>query len=323
MRTTVFSLVLFTLSPSIALAQGAGSQAEAQALFEAGRKLMDQGKYAEACLKLEASQKLDPGAGTLLNLASCYEKNGQLASAWVTYTDAASASQYSGHPDWAEKARTKAAALAPHLDKITISIKTIPTGLEVKRDGKPIAIGALNTPLPVDPGTHTIEATAPGKIAWSTKANVKGDGTTLEIQIPELADAAGAGTASTETPAPGRGGTQRLLGIALAGAGLVAVGFGVGFGLDAGSKKGVADDPRFCLRTGAGQPIRCNQQGADQISSAQTSAAISTILFVAGAALLTGGGVLFFAAPKGTRAGWHVSPSAPSSLAGLSVGGAW
>src|SRR5436305_1863991 len=81
----------------------------AQALFEEGRRLMAAGKYAEACPKLAASQKLDPGAGTLLNLASCYEKAGQNASSWATFKEAAAAARQSGHADWEKAAREKAA----------------------------------------------------------------------------------------------------------------------------------------------------------------------------------------------------------------------
>src|SRR3954468_2190760 len=90
-RAALFAASLSMLAPSSALAQDASSQAAAQALFEQARKLMADGKFPEACPKLAESQRLDPGAGTLLNLGHCYEKSGRTASAWVTFKDAAAA----------------------------------------------------------------------------------------------------------------------------------------------------------------------------------------------------------------------------------------
>src|SRR5215472_1302913 len=74
-------------------AQQASTEVAAQALFEEGKRLMSEGKYREACAKLADSERLDPGAGTLLNLAACYEKNAQTASAWSTYVEAVTLAQ--------------------------------------------------------------------------------------------------------------------------------------------------------------------------------------------------------------------------------------
>jgi hypothetical protein len=314
-------LTILTMAPCVAFAQGASSQAEAQALFDAGRKLMDQGRFGEACPKLEASQKLDPGAGTLMNLASCYEKNGQTASAWVTYTDAATASSSSGHADWAAKANAKAAGLQPHLAKVTLTMPSPPEGVTIKRDGKPVAYASLGTELPMDPGDHTLEVSAPGKTTWTSQFRVRAE-SPMSVTIPDLANAATTGGGGTTAPSDtGRGNGQRILGLTLAGLGAVSIGIGSGLGIDAASKKGVADDPSKCLHTADGK-LHCNKDGVDQLDAANASATISTVLFVVGGALIAGGIVLFIASPKAaaaaeTKTGVRIAPT----LGGLLVSG--
>src|SRR5215813_3345462 len=78
--------VVFVLWCSAALAQPAGAQAEV--LFRQGRDLLAAGKVAEACSAFEESQKLEPAVTTLLNLAGCREKLGQLATAWGMFLQA-------------------------------------------------------------------------------------------------------------------------------------------------------------------------------------------------------------------------------------------
>ncbi len=95
--------------------------AAAQALFDAAKQLMAQGKYADACPRLEESQRLDPGIGTQFNLAACYEQLGRTASAWSMFLEVAGASKAAGQLEREKVARQRAAALEPRLIRLTIT----------------------------------------------------------------------------------------------------------------------------------------------------------------------------------------------------------
>ena len=83
------------LLPGIATAQST-NKAAADALFNEGKRLMGEGKFAEACPKFKDSQAADPAVGTQLNLARCYKKAGLTASAWSEYRSAAAAARTAG-----------------------------------------------------------------------------------------------------------------------------------------------------------------------------------------------------------------------------------
>src|SRR5580692_9399649 len=119
-----------------AKAQSAGSdKVTAEALFEDARKLVADRRYAEACPKFADSQRLDPSASTLLNLASCWEKAGRTATAWATYKEAASAANAAGRKDYVTAAERHAEALAPTLSRLTVNVPSPVDGIQVKRDG--------------------------------------------------------------------------------------------------------------------------------------------------------------------------------------------
>src|SRR5678816_498104 len=70
--------------------------AGAQALFDQARELTRQGRFAEACPKLQESNRLDPGIGTQFHLADCYEQSGRIASAWAAFLEVASQARATG-----------------------------------------------------------------------------------------------------------------------------------------------------------------------------------------------------------------------------------
>jgi serine/threonine-protein kinase len=316
-------------------AQDAAKAAQAQVLFDDAVKLMGAGRFAEACPKLATSQQLDPGAGTLLNLGACYEKNGQTASAWATFQEVIGFASRSGHADWATRARDKVAALEPRLVKLAIVVpkEHAAAGLKITRDKVQVDATSWGEAFPVDPGAHEIVATAPNKQRWATTVKLENEGTTETVTVPALEDAPVAWPTTSngaKQPAPGGAeapavefwSTQRILAAALTGVGIAGVAVGSVLGLQASSKYNDALD-KYCPNRGS----QCTQQGLDQLSDAHGLAGFSTVSFVVGGAALATGILLFVTAPPATATpapqGVRVFPSVGTRGASVSVGGAW
>jgi len=307
----------------LARAAGADDKAAAQAMFDEGRKLMDQGKYAAACPKLEASERLDPGAGTLLNLAACYEKNGQTASAWVTYTDAATASR-DRHPDWAQRAEARVKALYPTLSHLTIEVPNAPNGVAVTRDGKAFDAGSFGAAMPVDPGHHVIDATAPNKKPFHQEVDVAAQSgqakVTVQLEDAPVATTTGNGTdhGPLTTPPPpqedsNRGSGMRVAGLVTLGVGAAGLVVGGVFGALAIGKKNEAAPN--CLPDFS----RCTTAGKASVDDGLAFGTVSTIGFIAGGVLAAAGLTIFLLAPKSKET--HVSVLV--SPFGASIGGAF
>ena len=128
--TSLVVVALLTFGTRPAAAQNAA----AEALFSDGEKLLKEGKVAEACDAFEASNRLEPRAGTLVNLGTCREQNHQLASAWSAFKDALSRAK---DPKKKKIAETRIKSIEPRLSYLTISVadESRVDGLVVSRDG--------------------------------------------------------------------------------------------------------------------------------------------------------------------------------------------
>jgi hypothetical protein len=320
-----------------ALAQS-NDAATAEALFQEAQKLIDAGKIAEACPKFAASHRIDPGYGALFNLADCHEKNGQTASAWAEFREAVAMAKKAGEAPREEKAARRAAALEPKLVRIVVSVKGAPQGLVVKLDGAVLDPAAWSTPVPVDPGAHTVEATAPDKKTWNTKVQVIKEGEVVTVELPALAagDPAAAQPAGKEPAAPNQaqpapagdpgpqaveaGGfpAQRGVAIAVAGVGVAGIVVGTIFGLGAKSKWDDAQE-NHCDASDV-----CDAEGVELAGDARTSAHVSTAGFVVGGVGIAGAVVLWLTAEMGAPApasGLRVVPALGARSAGMLVGG--
>jgi hypothetical protein len=173
-------------------------QAAARALFDEGRKLLKAGDYAAACPKLEAAKKLYTSAGILLNVADCHEKTGRTASAWNEFGEAAAVAKRSNRVEDAQEAKRRQAALEPRLARIVVRVPHPAPEMVVKRDDATLAEPAWGAALPVDPGTHTVSAEAPGHAPWTTTVSVSEAGKVETVDVPELSALA---TAAAPPPA--------------------------------------------------------------------------------------------------------------------------
>ncbi len=183
-------------------------KAKAVELFNDAKKLMDAGKYTDACPKLEAAKGHDPSAdGIVLRLAACYEKTGKWASAWSHYVESASRAEKSGNKERLTLAKKGVADTETKLSRVTVKVASgakVP-GFEVKWDGKDLTEGEWGSALPVDPGDHSLTATAPGHTAFSTTVTVGAE--SKAVEVPKLTPAA---TAPSTAPVPAPTGAPTL-----------------------------------------------------------------------------------------------------------------
>src|SRR6185295_11965790 len=188
MRHAVGALLVMAIVAGQAHAQApeGSSSALAEQLFNQGRDLVKANNWAEACPKFEASLRYDPVLGTRLNLATCYEHIGKLASAWGLYRESIELARKAGDVKRRSYAQKQAAALEPRLPRLAVSAPAHPPeGFVVERDGTAIDPGAQGVALYVDPGVHEIAASAPGYEAFKRSVtSVEGKAETLAI--PDL-----------------------------------------------------------------------------------------------------------------------------------------
>jgi hypothetical protein len=320
------------LAPAVANAQG---PTRAETLFREGRVLLDAKKYDEACPKLAESQKLEPGAGTLLALALCHEGQGKPATASAELKTASELGRKNGRMDLATAAEKRAAALAASVPHLVIHLPEIEAiSYRVRCDGESIAASDLGAPVAMDPGEHRVEISADGKTSKSYVVRISGPGTT-EIVVDKLEDVPAPAAAAKPqhryepralAPAQGpateenRGGTQRTVGLILVGAGVVGLGAGAWFGGKALSESGEAN--RTCPTSDS-----CDDHGTGANERSKDSFKVAAISLAAGTGALAAGAIVYFLAPsastprgdaKPPRRSAHVVPSAGPN--GVSLG---
>ncbi|HUS33601.1 MAG TPA: hypothetical protein VMZ53_34095 [Kofleriaceae bacterium] len=308
------AFVLVCLVAGQVAAQPAAAQAEA--LFRQGKQLMDAGKTAEACKAFEASQKAEAAVSTLLNLANCREKNGELATAWGLFLDVAR--QTRAATDAAGKqfnatANQRASNIEHRLSHLTVGVSDnskLPQ-LEVVRDGVAVDAGSWNRRLPIDGGKHTIVARAPGHKPWTITIDVASHDDDRQVEVPPLPEAEQA----IETPTPraetSRASSGHTGAWVLTATTLALAGGAIGFDLwarDTYDKTLVAGDPD--LQTALWKSANRKRYVADGFAVGAIGCGVAAIW-------------LFARGGSGSTTTAHIEPVATPESTGFALVGGW
>lgn len=275
-------------------------KAEADRLFEQGRALLAEGNRGEACKLFDESFRKDPRAvGTMLNLGLCREEVGEVASAVRFYSEARDRARDQHLPEHQQAAERKIEMLSPRVPHLAIT--GAPAGARVLVDDTVVPAEQL-ADITVDPGPHTIVVTAPDKLPYETKLDVK-ESEHPKIAVPPLE---GAKTIVVHTD------RRRLWGKLALGSGATLIVGAVALGAYSrhlywkqfpdGARDGelVRDDAHDCWTVLVnGTPTRqCNEVGANAIGNARIVGHVATGTAILGGVGVIAGAILWATAPK-------------------------
>jgi hypothetical protein len=306
--------------PGAARAESVRSAA-AQRLFDDARELMSESRFVEACPKLAESQRLDPGSGTLLNLAVCHEQQGKTASAWLEYHQALASWLRENNSERRQLAEGAIAAIEPMLSRIRLEPPTpAPLGLWISIDDQLLGAEAWTLDLPVDPGPHRVAYGASGHVAAALSVDVVASGQVVKVPLPALRPAVAAVERPVLDTRAGpdvrneRGLERRWL---LTGAtlGIAATAFAsmTYFGISA--KNAWAERERHCASG-------CDARAVEAGRSAHDFARAANLSFGVGAVGLGLGSYLFFSALADSKSSTvGVTASVTPGQASLSLQG--
>jgi hypothetical protein len=170
--------------------------------------------------------------------------------------------------------------------------------LIIRCDGSPVRRALWGAPIPVDPGEHAIEASAPKKKPWRAVAKVLSDGDVQTVTLTRLEDAT-----STPAPTPSSASepptapvpavrmsehhglsTRRTIALVSTSVGLVGVGIGSYFGVLAIQRHGEAGGTCTALPCDSA----VNSQAASAADASTASFAVALVGLALGAFLWLG-----------------------------------
>lgn len=291
-------------------------------LFNQGRDSFKSGDYATACPKFSESQRLDPKVGTLLNLASCLEKVDDLAGALHALQQAVNLCE-STKDRRLKLARKELQRIEPRVPRLTLELASgAPEGILIKHNTVELTAAILNSPLPVNPGKHVIEVTAPGHEPRTFDIELQeSEQKTLAIALgPEIVEPEPVLTPNEPQPLRDEGPRDVETSSGGSTLGWVLGGIGVA-GLAVATVTGVMILGKNSTASSHCENNLCDAEGMDAAQGGKDLIPINTVAWAVGVVGVGSGAVLLLTSGPSSPSGESAHRPSPPRGVGIQLGG--
>ena len=315
LRRVVCSSLLATalsFAPKLAHAEDAEMRSAARDLATQGAQAFEAGQFAQASDFFRRAHELVPAPSIALLQARSLSKLGNLVEAIDVYEQTARLKLAGDAPEaYSEAVQTahiEVEEVRRRVSRLKLTLQGVAKGeaLQVTIDEKPMPAVLLGVERPINPGAHHIAVTVDGQARAARDFTVVEAGS--ELVVLDVSSAHPAKIAVVFKPLPvevaaSNGSSQRTLGFAALGLGVVGLGLGTYTGLVAMHRK--SDLDAKCSPT-------CPTSSAGDIDSFRSNRTVSWISYGVGVAAV-GVGVVLLVIGKPTQE--HVAlRAAPNGL---------
>ncbi len=189
---------LVVMSPSPASAQDEQTLREARATFQKALELEHAGNWGEALKLFRDVGQIKMTPQVRYHIATCEENLGQLVAALGGY-DLALAQAEGMHPDFIAEVQGSIDELKARIPKLVVERAEGSEAARIKLDGVQLGESSIGSETPVDPGPHTVTASAPGFEDYQKTVTVS-EGA-VEVVSVELTKQAKGAPAEVQGPA--------------------------------------------------------------------------------------------------------------------------
>jgi hypothetical protein len=306
-----------------ALAQTDEQRAGARSLATEGALAFNEGRFKDALDLFGKAESLVHAPPHLLFMARAHQKLGQLVKAREAYMKIVKEQLAPNAPQAFRDAQVTAEEerkqVEPKIGRLTIKVEGAETAkdLAVMVDGQPVPAVLLGVPQPMDPGTHTVTATAAGFKAQPASVTLKDaerGAVTVKLEVDPNAPAPVVAPAADTPPAgspvitadsgaapsdagPSRGSSGLRIGSYVAfGVGVVGVALGTTFVLKSARNRKDADAAAEGCPCDDRSELARKIQGLDD--DARSAKTLGIVGFVVGGVGIATGATLFVLSSK-------------------------